>query len=282
MAQSFGDRLALAVQRYGRLCVGIDPHPGFLHSWGLADTAAGAREFSMRLLDAAAGRVAIVKPQVAFYERFGSAGFVVLEELLSEARKNNLLVISDAKRGDIGSTMAGYAAAWLSSGAALESDALTVSPYLGVAALDAAFSAAVEHNKGLFVLAATSNPEAVSLQTARMDDNQNIAEHVALVVDARNRALALNDESWGSFGLVIGATVDLAKRGIPERLDVRMPILAPGFGFQGAKLHDIDRLFGWYGSSVLANESRGIAEGGPNELVERILARKAAITEGGQ
>ena len=282
MSQAFGERLSRAVARYGRLCVGIDPHPNLLHSWGLPDTAAGAREFSLRILGAAVGNVAVVKPQLAFFERFGSTGFVVLEELLAEARSSGLLVIADAKRGDIGSTMAGYADAWLGRGSALESDAITISPYLGVAALDAAFSTAVANDKGLFVLAATSNPEAESLQSARVASSATVAAEVCSEVDARNRAIATADDNWGSFGLVIGATVDLAARGIPERLSMQAPILAPGFGFQGAKLRDIDRLFGWYGPAVLASESRGIAAGGADELLDRIRERKLALDESSQ
>ena len=141
----FGERLRLAVADRGALCVGIDPHEGLLREWGLDATAAGTRELGLRVVDAAAGRVAVVKPQVAFFERFGSAGFAALEDVLAAARAAGLIAIADAKRGDIGTTMDGYAAAWLSPGAPLEADAVTVSPYLGVGALVPTFDLAERH-----------------------------------------------------------------------------------------------------------------------------------------
>ena len=144
----------------GPLCVGIDPHEHLLTEWGLDASAAGAREFGLRVVDAAAGRVGIVKPQVSFFERYGSAGFAALEDVLAAARAAGLLVIADAKRGDIGTTMDAYARAWLTPGSPLEADAMTVSPFLGVGSLRDTFRFALENGKGVFVLAATSNPEA--------------------------------------------------------------------------------------------------------------------------
>ena len=158
MSTRFGERVRAAVSSHGPLCVGIDPHAALLAAWGLGDDAAGVREFGLRTVEAAAGRAGIVKPQVSFFERFGSAGFAALEDVLSAARAAGLVVIADAKRGDIGSTMDAYAAAWLTPGSSLEADALTVNPFLGVGALGGAFDLADRHGKGLFVLAATSNP----------------------------------------------------------------------------------------------------------------------------
>lgn len=112
----FGQRLRRALDEHGPLCVGIDPHEALLRAWGLGVDAAGVREFGLRTVDAAAGRVGIVKPQVAFFERFGSAGFAALEDVIAAARAADLIVIADAKRGDIGTTMDGYAAAWLEPG----------------------------------------------------------------------------------------------------------------------------------------------------------------------
>ena len=141
---SFGARLRVALDTHGPLCVGIDPHGALLRAWGLDASASGAREFGLRTVEAAAGRVGIVKPQVAFYERYGSAGFAALEDVMAAARTAGLLVIADAKRGDIGTTMDGYAAAWLVPGAPLECDAVTLSPYLGTDALHGALSTALE------------------------------------------------------------------------------------------------------------------------------------------
>ena len=138
----FGERIRAALAARGPLCVGIDPHAALLTSWGLPDSAAGVREFGLRTVDAAASRVGVVKPQVSFFERFGSAGFTALEDVLQAARDAGLLAIADAKRGDIGTTMDAYASAWLTPGSPLEADALTVNPFLGVGTLDSTFARA--------------------------------------------------------------------------------------------------------------------------------------------
>ena len=167
----FGERLVAAGQVRGRLCVGIDPHPYLLQQWGLEDTVDGLRRFSEACVEAFADTAALVKPQVAFYERFGSQGFAVLEDTLQYLREAGCLTVADAKRGDIGSTMAGYADAWLGESSPLRADAVTVSPYLGVAALQPVFDLAAKTGRGVFVLAATSNPEAVQLQNFRDDSH---------------------------------------------------------------------------------------------------------------
>ena len=268
----FGRRLRDALDQYGPLCVGIDPHEALLRAWGMDATPAGAREFGLRTVEAAAGRVGVVKPQVAFYERYGAAGFAALEEVIAAARAAGLIVIADAKRGDIGTTMDGYAAAWLAPGAPLESDALTLSPYLGTDSLNAAFSAATAHEKGVFVLAATSNPEASALQRARVDDEESVAERVALDVAARNIGAP---GSLGPIGLVVGATVDRRAYGLTDIVLAGTPILAPGFGAQGAEPGDLGRLFGYVSSQVVASESRSILSAGQAGLAARIDQRAA-------
>lgn len=268
----FGRRLRDALDQYGPLCVGIDPHEALLRAWGMDATAAGAREFGLRTVEAAAGRVGVVKPQAAFYERYGAAGFAALEEVIAAARAAGLIVIADAKRGDIGTTMDGYAAAWLAPGAPLESDALTLSPYLGTDSLNAAFSAATAHEKGVFVLAATSNPEASTLQRARVDDEESVAERVAHDVAARNIGAP---GSLGPIGLVVGATVDRRAYGLTDIVLAGTPILAPGFGAQGAEPGDLGRLFGYVASQVVASESRSILSAGPAGLAARIDQRAA-------
>ena len=268
----FGRRLRDALDQYGPLCVGIDPHEALLRAWGMDATPAGAREFGLRTVEAAAGRVGVVKPQAAFYERYGAAGFAALEEVIAAARAAGLIVIADAKRGDIGTTMDGYAAAWLAPGAPLESDALTLSPYLGTDSLNAAFSAATAHEKGVFVLAATSNPEASTLQRARVDDEESVAERVAHDVAARNIGAP---GSLGPIGLVVGATVDRRAYGLTDIVLAGTPILAPGFGAQGAEPGDLGRVFGYVASQVVASESRSIISAGPAGLAARIEQRAA-------
>ncbi|GAA3771741.1 orotidine-5'-phosphate decarboxylase [Microbacterium kribbense] len=257
----FGARLQAAVAEHGRLCVGIDPHPQLLTGWGLDASADGVREFAMRVIDAAAGRVAVVKPQVAFFERFGSAGFAALEDVLGAARAAGLLVIADAKRGDIGSTMAAYAQAWLVPGSPLEADALTVSPYLGVGALAETAALALEHGKGLFVLTATSNPEAAALQHSVAAGGATVARAVCTAV----RTLE-SDGPHRSLGVVIGATVDRSACALTDDVLAGIPILAPGFGHQGARLGDAAAVFGPLAPHVLASASRSILSAGPDGL----------------
>lgn len=276
---SFGDRVATALAAHGPLCVGIDPHVALLEEWGMDASATSAREFGLRVVEAATGRVGIVKPQVAFYERYGSAGFAALEDVLAEARDAGLVVIADAKRGDIGTTMEGYAAAWLEAGSPLEADAVTLSPYLGPDSLRATLTTAIRHGKGAFVLAATSNPEAFALQSAQVvdvaaSDGQTVAERVARDIAWINGSAAFAG-GLGPVGLVVGATVDRAAIGLTDDALRGAPILAPGFGAQGADPADVATLFGPVAGQVIASESRSILSAGPAGLARRIEERAA-------
>lgn len=277
MSERFGERVRSALHARGPLCVGIDPHAALLAAWGLTDDARGVREFGLRTVEAASGRVAVVKPQVSFFERFGSQGIAVLEEVLVEARAAGLIVIADAKRGDIGSTMDDYARAWLTPGSPLEADALTVSPFLGVGALDGTFALAEQHGKGVFVLAATSNPEAEGLQRSTGPTGATVSASIIAEVSARNAALSREGE-WGSFGFVIGATVDWAEAGLAP-FAPSAPILAPGFGAQGATPADLRSRFGDMSDAVIASESRSILSAGPADLAEAISTRAAEYLE---
>ncbi|EYR64454.1 orotidine 5'-phosphate decarboxylase, partial [Actinotalea ferrariae CF5-4] len=207
-AASFGARLAAGMERHGPLCVGIDPHPGLLERWGLADDVAGLRRFSLTVVEALAGTVAALKPQSAFFERHGSAGVAVLEEVVAATRGTGTALVVDAKRGDIGSTMGGYADAYLRDGSPLAGDALTVSPYLGFGSLAPAVDAALASGRGLFVLALTSNPEGASVQHARAVHDGTPGESVAGAVAAQAARLnaaerARTGAALGSVGLVV-------------------------------------------------------------------------------
>lgn len=272
---TFGQRLRTALDTYGALCVGIDPHESLLSAWGLTPSAEGARELGLRVVDAAAGRVGVVKPQVAFFEQYGSRGIAALEDVQSAARAAGLIVIADAKRGDIGSTMAGYTSAWLSPGSPLEADAVTLSPYLGPDSLIESLRTALRFGKGAFVLAATSNPEAATVQRALVDDGsaeegQRVAERVARDVGSLNIGLP---GSLGSLGVVVGATVDRAAFGLTDIVLAGTPVLAPGFGAQGADPADLPALFGYGAGNVVANESRSILSAGPAGIAARIDER---------
>ena len=283
MSTPFGTRLRAALDAYGPLCVGIDPHAALLEQWGLTQDADGLRAFGLAVVEAAAGRAGVVKPQVAFFERFGSKGFAALEEVIAAARAAGLIVLSDAKRGDIGSTMAGYASAWLEPGSPLESDAVTISPYLGPDSLRETITTAVHADKGVFVLAATSNPEAASLQTARTvdvasEEDQTVARRVARDVAWANGSPAF-EGGLGPVGLVIGATVDRDEVGLGDEVLSRMPILAPGFGAQGATPEDLITRFGATAGQVLASESRSILGAGPAGIAAVISERAARYQE---
>lgn len=263
--QGFGQRLAAAAERHGALCVGIDPHASLLQAWGLGDDVDGLREFSRRCVEAFAGHVALVKPQVAFYERFGSRGFAVLEETIAQLRSAGALVVADAKRGDIGSTMAGYADAWLGEGSPLQSDAVTVSPYLGVGALGAVFDRSKESGAGVFVLAATSNPEAVSLQATAGADGRTLAQRVVDECASYNPTGRVGD-----VGVVVGATVKNA----PDLEKLNGPVLMPGVGAQGGSAADVARIAA--GALAIPNVSRSVLSAGPGVTELREAAVRVA------
>ncbi|MGO4678879.1 orotidine-5'-phosphate decarboxylase [Microbacterium sp. 2MCAF23] len=278
---SFGARLRKALDTHGPLCVGIDPHEALLDAWGLPQTADGVRAFGLATVEAAAGRVGIVKPQVSFFERFGSRGFAALEDVMSAARAAGLLVVADAKRGDIGTTMAGYAQAWLEPGSPLEADALTISPYLGGGSLAEAITRALPAGKGVFVLAATSNPEGAPVQQALVPAALAVTpgETTALRITRDVTAYDSPQGGLGSVGLVVGATIDREDFGLDDETLRTVPLLAPGFGAQGATPADLRSRFGTLAGNVLASESRSILSAGPDRIAATIEERAARYQE---
>ncbi|MEV6124676.1 orotidine-5'-phosphate decarboxylase [Streptomyces sp. SID8352] len=256
MTEPFGARLRRAMDERGPLCVGIDPHASLLAEWGLGDDVAGLERFSRTVVEALAGRVAVLKPQSAFFERFGSRGVAVLEATVREAREAGALVVTDAKRGDIGSTMAAYAESFLHRDAPLFSDALTVSPYLGYGSLKPAVDLARENGAGLFVLALTSNPEGGEVQRAVRPGGRDVAATMLAHLAAENAG----ESPLGSFGAVVGATLgDLSS----YDLAVNGPLLAPGIGAQGATPADLPKVFGAAVRAVVPSVSRGVLRHGP-------------------
>ncbi|MBB1245043.1 orotidine-5'-phosphate decarboxylase [Streptomyces durbertensis] len=254
----------------GPLCVGIDPHAALLADWGLTDDVVGLERFTRTVVDALADRVAVLKPQSAFFERFGSRGVAVLERAVADARDAGALVLMDAKRGDIGSTMAAYAAAYLDPSSPLFSDAVTVSPYLGFGSLRPALEAAEAAGSGVFVLALTSNPEGAEVQRAITAGGGTVAQAVLDRI-ARENAGA---DPLGSVGAVVGATLgdtgaDLAVNG---------PLLAPGIGAQGATAADLPKVFGESVRNVVPSISRGVLRAGPSAAALREAA-DAAVEE---
>ncbi|MEX3503934.1 orotidine-5'-phosphate decarboxylase [Corynebacterium sp. LK2510] len=263
----FGERLVAAGEEFGRLCVGIDPHAALLAQWGVGDDIEGVREFARICVEAFAGHVALVKPQVAFFERFGSQGFAVLEETLGALRAAGTLTVADAKRGDIGSTMQGYAEAWLAPGSPLEADALTLTPFLGVGSLDPAIDMARANGKGVFVMAANSNPEAEAFQMQSV----NGATISQQMVDS---CAAYNDsEGVGHMGVVVGATV-----AHPPKLGaLNGPVLLPGVGAQGGTMDAVEAMAGEAKQLFFPNVSRSVLAGGPDVAELRKRAVELAI-----
>ena len=272
MTAPYGARLHRAMSEHGPLCVGIDPHPGLLAAWGLPETVQGLETFTMTCVEAFAGTVAAVKPQSAFFERFGSAGVAVLERALAGLREAGTLSLLDVKRGDIGSTMTAYAQAYLGDDSPLRADAITVSPYLGYDSLRPALDLARDTGRGVFVLALTSNPEGASVQHARRGDG-SVAGAVVAGATADNAGAS----PLGSVGLVVGATVGSAVRDLALDLAaVNGPMLAPGIGAQGAGADDLRAVFGAALPAVLASSSREVLGAGPDAAALRRAARDTA------
>ncbi|WP_193609920.1 orotidine-5'-phosphate decarboxylase [Nocardioides lijunqiniae] len=253
---TFGARLHAAMADRGPFCVGIDPHASLLREWGLPDDVAGLERFALGAVEAVAPVCSVVKPQSAFYERFGSRGVAVLERVIAESRAAGALVLLDVKRGDIGSTSQAYADAYLDPASPLAADAITASPYLGFGSIAPMIDTARRHDAGVFVLALTSNPEGPEVQGARTPAGGTVG---SLMIEHLRR---LNDgaEPLGSFGAVVGATigesdVDFSFNG---------PVLAPGYGAQGGTTADIRRIFGAAAGQVLASSSREVLRLGPD------------------
>ncbi|MGO8870439.1 MAG: orotidine-5'-phosphate decarboxylase [Acidimicrobiales bacterium] len=272
----FVDRVAKAVARSGPLCAGIDPSSDLLDQWGLPDSGEGLRTFGLRCVEAFAGVVPVVKPQVAFFERHGAAGIAALESVIVAARGAGLVVIADAKRGDIGSTMEAYASAWLDPRSPLAADAVTVHPYLGIGSLRPAFELAAASGRGVVVVVRGSNPEGRTIQEAvtghRADGGRQDGPPVedALLESIRelnHGGLAVP----GTVGAVIGATLEPSGFDLAELGGV---ILAPGVGAQGGTVEGTARLFARCPpGTVLPSASRSLLAAGPDAEALREAAR---------
>ena len=260
-AEPFGARLYRAMRERGPLCVGIDPHPQLLHAWGMDDDPPGLERFALTAVEALAGQLAVLKPQSAFFERHGSHGVAVLERVVATARSAGALVLMDAKRGDIGSTVQAYADAYVDPASPLCADAVTATPYLGFESLRPLLDTALAHGNGVFVVTLTSNAEGPEVQSARTSGGRTVA---GAMFDHVRRANA----GWspmGSVGCVVGATVGATD----EDLDVGGPLLAPGLDTQGGTPQDVARIFGGAAHFVLPSTSRGVLRAGPDPAALR-------------
>ncbi len=266
------ERLNAAIQtKRTPALVGLDPRMDQLPADILArarqaspdkrlQMATAYEEFCVRVIDVVAPLVPAVKPQVAFFEECGPDGMEALNTVMRHARKRGLIVIADAKRGDIGSTAEGYAAAWLAGddpeAAAWPSDALTINPFLGRDTLDPFVKAAVARNAGLYILVKTSNPGSGMLQD-RITDGKSVSECLAEVIEQLALDTVSGSELDGSIGAVVGAThpEQLAQL---RKLMPHVPLLIPGYGSQGGTSADVASAFHADGTGALINSSRGI------------------------
>ena len=266
----FGARLRAAMDERGPLCAGIDPHVGLLDAWGLTETVDGLRSFALGAAEALGPVAAAIKPQSAFFERFGSAGIAVLEETITICREAGALVILDVKRGDIGSTAQAYADAYLDQRSPIAVDAITASPFLGFGSLEPMIETARRNDAGVIVLALTSNPEGPEYQHATKADGRSVA---ASVLDSLRAA---NDGAGplGSFGAVVGATID--PDALPVDLAINGPLLVPGIGAQGGTAEDVRRIFGDVLDLVLPASSREILGAGPDPAALRAAVASSA------
>jgi orotidine-5'-phosphate decarboxylase len=258
MADSFADRFAAVRDGYGPLVLGADPHGELLARWGLGDDADGLERFTDIVLAAAAGSVGLVKPQSAFYERHGWRGIRALTRLTETARAQGLLVILDVKRGDVGSTNDAYAAAYLGDGAPVQADAITVHPYLGLAAMGELVGRASRSGSCLLVVVRSSNPEGRAVQSAAAGGGMTVDQRLLADIGALNARLAPG--RIGPVGAVVGpAAVDpplalAAANGL---------LLAPGVGAQGAGPADVAATFAACPGRVMPSASRSLLAAGP-------------------
>lgn len=271
---TFGERLDSAMRKRGPLCAGIDPHRSLMLEWGLTDSVEGLERFALTAAEALAPVAAAIKPQSAFFERFGSRGIAVLERVVQTCRDAGAQVLLDVKRGDIGSTAQGYADAYLDPRSPIAVDAITASPFLGFGSLQPLFDTATKNDAGVFVLALTSNKEGPQVQAARTADGTTVAGTVLAALRHLNEGAV----PMGSFGAVVGATIEGAAGERGEDLGINGPLLVPGFGAQGGTVEDLRRIFGPVLPQVLASSSRGILRAGPDA---RSL-RDAAVREAEQ
>lgn len=255
--EPFGHRVHDAIAQRGRLCVGIDPHASLLDAWGLDDDAAGLERFVRTVVEALGDRVAMCKPQSAFFERHGAAGIAVLETLVREAREAGALVLLDAKRGDMDSTMQGYAEAYLDQSSTLAVDAITLNPYLGFESLRPMFDMAVANAAGVFVLTLTSNPEGPQFQRARTASGTVAGEILRALRDENAGASPV-----GSMGAVVGATVTDAAADVD--FAINGPLLMPGYGTQGGTPEAMRALAGEAYAYALPSTSRSLLSAGPS------------------
>jgi orotidine-5'-phosphate decarboxylase len=259
---SFEQRFQQAADRWSPFCFGCDPSVEILRAWSLALDLKGLDAFCDIVLEAAAGSVGLIKPQVAFFEALGPGGYDCLRRLIAGARERGLLVIADAKRGDIGTSVDAYSRAWLGEESPFRVDAITVNAYLGLGSLDPMFRRASQTGTGVFVVVRSSNPEGATVQDSTIS-GLPLADNLAQGITSYNVDLCEGLHETGPVGAVIGAT-----RGSNAARTIgllpRSLFLVPGLGAQGATMTDVARQFGQAADRAIPSSSRAVLLQGPD------------------
>lgn len=278
--KSFPQRFLELAEARSPFCLGIDPTPQLLKAWNLPHSAEGLATMCEIVATAAEDRLAIVKPQLAFFERFGSKGVRVVETLIDAFHERGTLVLVDGKRGDIGSTVEAYAQAYLGPASAFRADAMTTHAYLGFGSLKPLLTHAVNAGAGVFVVVRSSNVEGTALQTAVLkDDGRTVADSLADLITEFNEET--NGSEIGPVGAVVGATIESELLPTLERLPKSL-ILAPGIGHQGATYEDLRKRFDRHAARAIPSSSRAVLDHGPDieQLRSEIIKQcNAARTE---
>lgn len=237
-SKSFTTKFLNIAKQRGTFCLGIDPTPNLLEKWGLNDDIQGLKVMCNVISSAADENLAIVKPQAAYFERFGPEGMQILRELVDRFHAQGTLVLLDAKRGDINSTNLAYAEAYLGADSQYKFDAITLTAYLGFDSLLPTFEYAHKVCSGIFLVIKSSNPEGEIIQNALIEYKEkriSVGEYLAIKTSDFNQEYL--DEDLGPIGAVIGATLT----NIDKLLFILKSslILMPGIGYQGAKMEDL-------------------------------------------
>jgi orotidine-5'-phosphate decarboxylase len=275
---SFAQRFLDLADKRSPLCLGVDPAAELLTQWGLTHDAKGLRSFCDIMMEAMGDRVAVVKPQSAFFEQFGPDGMAELKRLVGMIQERGALALIDVKRGDIGHTLDAYADAMIGPESPFGGDAMTAVAYMGFGSLKPLLDKAARRGAGVFIVVRSSNPDGRALQDARLTDGRTVATALADDITAFNATVT---EGVGPVGAVMGATIE----GTATETLASLPkslLLAPGIGAQGATFDDMARNFGPATARALPSVSRGILAKGPDVASLRAaialncdLARKA-------
>lgn len=295
MPENFADRLTAAIiEKQSQVCVGLDPRLGSMpdavlrdrghdsgKSCGNREAAAAIESFCAGIIEAVAQHAVAVKPQLACFELYGPPGIRAFEHTCKRAAGAGLLVIADAKRGDIGISAESYSAAFIGRPPGLEgelggfgADAVTVNPLFGSDGVEPFINDCSRHGKGLFILVKTSNPGAVELQDLELSSGGTLSERIAVLVSSWGADL-VGSSGYSSIGAVVGATDSRAISRYRQMMP-RAFLLLPGYGAQGATARDVSGAFDSEGLGALVTASRSIIYAGKDEAYAQAAAAAAA------